>query len=72
MDFGVMEKSLSKDGRVAAKDAGYMELDGAEKGSDCRKVYVKGGVSSDLGCCNLFDPKPKTQTFSCGTCRYVR
>ncbi len=57
--------------RVSAEAAGYMELEGAEKDADCATVEVDGGVSSDLGCCNLFDPQEGTDTFSCGTCEYV-
>ena len=60
-------------GRVSSSAAGYMELRGAQKDGDCEKVAVRGGVSRDLGCCNLFDPEfDGTQTFSCGTCEYVR
>lgn len=57
---------------VSAVQAGYMELAGAKKDADCSTVNVPGGVSSDLGCCNLFKlagGAPKK--FSCGTCKFV-
>ena len=57
--------------RVPAEKAGYMELEGAEKDSDCRKVEVQGGVSSKLGCCNFFEhEQEQPQQFRCGTCEY--
>jgi hypothetical protein len=56
---------------MSAEAAGYMELDGAQKDGDCNKVAVPNGLSRDLGCCNEFDPVPKTQKFSCGTCTLV-
>jgi hypothetical protein len=56
--------------RVSAEAAGYLEFDGAVKDADCQIVNVEGGVSSDLGCCNLFG-KTKIKKFSCGTCEYV-
>lgn len=59
-----------KDYRVDAKTAGYMEFDGAVKDADCERVRVTGGVSSDLGCCNLFG-KTEVKKFSCGTCKFV-
>jgi hypothetical protein len=59
--------------RVSAEEADYMELSGAEKDADCEKVEVDGGVSSALGCCNLFEPaEASTKKFSCGTCEYKR
>jgi hypothetical protein len=65
--FGGREK------RQTAKEAGYMELQGAAKDADCEKVRVDGGVSSELGCCNEFQPEFEgTQKFSCGTCEYKR
>jgi hypothetical protein len=57
--------------RLSAAQAGYMELEGAKKDGDCRKVEVKGGISKELGCCNEFQPEEKTtKRFSCGTCEY--
>ena len=57
--------------RISAKQAGYMELPGAEKDGDCRKVEVKGGISQKLGCCNLFElGKDAEKQFRCGTCEY--
>ena len=59
--------------RTNAEDAGYMELEGARKDADCRKVEVKGGVSSERGCCNFFEPDSrKVRAFRCGLCEYVR
>jgi hypothetical protein len=59
--------------RVPEQTAGYMELAGAVKDGDCARVEVDGGVSSQLGCCNLFEPdNPKAKKFSCGTCEYMR
>lgn len=53
--------------------AGYMELVGAVKDADCSKVEVPGGVASNRGCCNLFEPESKdTMIFSCGTCHHLR
>jgi len=58
-------------GRLSAAQAGYMELQGAKKDADCRKVDVKGGISMDLGCCNEFQPESKaTCCFKCGDCEY--
>lgn len=51
--------------------AGYMELAGASKDGDCQKVEVQGGISTALGCCNLFEPKDEqVSEFKCGTCKY--
>jgi len=58
-------------GKESAEQAGYMELDGAQKDADCQIVTVPGGVSSQLGCCNEFTPQEGAQTFSCGTCNFV-
>ena len=58
--------------KLTAREAGYMELDGAEKDAGCLKVFVPGGVSGDLGCCNLFEPKDEQVTrFRCGDCEYL-
>jgi hypothetical protein len=58
-------------GRKSAKAAGYMELTGAVKDADCRKVKVSGGVSESLGCCNYYEPESKdTKEFRCGVCEY--
>lgn len=57
--------------RFTAKSAGYMELRGAEKDADCKKVEVDGGVSKRLGCCNYFEPEKRSvQEFRCGMCEY--
>lgn len=57
--------------RMTDKQAGYMELEGAKKEGDCRKVAVQGGVSFQLGCCNEFEPESKTvKQFKCGNCEY--
>ncbi len=58
-------------GKEDAVTAGYMELDGATKDADCSKVHVDGGVSSDLGCCNEFEPQQGAQEFKCGNCTYL-
>ena len=63
-------KDLNLSKRISAEKAEYMELDGAEKDADCEKVDVEGGVSSDLGCCDKFDPKKGAQQFKCGECEY--
>ena len=64
--YGAAKKS-----RLTADDAGYMELAGAVKDADCRKVDVPGGISSDLGCCDEFQPEAKTtKRFRCGDCEY--
>lgn len=63
--------STDPQGRMSADAAGYMELEGAQKDGDCQKVAVEDGISKELGCCNEFDPQPKTQKFSCGTCTLV-
>lgn len=57
--------------RMTAAAADYMELDGAQKDADCQKVEVKGGVSSQLGCCNEFDPNKAASQFRCGQCEYL-
>ena len=61
------------DSRLSAAQAGYMELQGAKKDADCRKVNVKGGVSKTLGCCNEFQPESKSvKQFRCGMCEYLK
>lgn len=65
--------STENDGRISAKQAEYMELENARKDADCREVYVKGGVSTKLGCCDKFKPESRSvQQFRCGTCKYVK
>jgi hypothetical protein len=62
-----------KDERKSASEAGYMELAGAKKSADCEEVDVPGGVSSELGCCNLFEPRFRdAKHFKCGECEYVK
>lgn len=62
----------NKSGRLTAAQAGYMELDGAEKDADCEIVYVEGGISKELGCCNFYQPQSmKTKQFKCGACQHV-
>jgi hypothetical protein len=59
--------------RLTADAAGYMELAGARKDADCKKVEVKDGVSRGLGCCNEFEPQSTSvQKFHCGECEYVK
>ena len=61
----------AKDARLSAAQAGYMELRGAAKDADCRKVEVQGGISSELGRCNEFSPEATdTKQFRCGDCEY--
>jgi len=58
--------------RANEHSAGYMELSGATKNAECEIVEVNGGVSSKLGCCDLFWPEnEQTKVFSCGTCEFV-
>lgn len=72
--YGTYDPDSDGDGtsRVSAETAGYMELDGARKDADCSTVEVPGGVSSKLGCCNLFDPGKGVQMFRCGTCERMQ
>lgn len=72
--YGTFDPDNDGDGtsRVSADAAGYMELDGARKDADCNTVDVPGGVSSKLGCCNLFDPQQGAQMFRCGTCERMQ
>ena len=59
--------------KIPSAKAGYMELRGARKDANCRKVEVAGGVSKQLGCCNYFQPKKDSvQQFDCGNCEYVK
>lgn len=59
--------------KISEDSAGYTELRGAQKDAICALVDVTDGVSSKLGCCNLFDPESDdTDRFSCGTCEYLR
>ena len=70
---GVNRPERETDGRMSASAAGYMELEGAKKDGDCRKVNVKGGVSKELGCCNEFEPESeKAEAFRCGLCEYLK
>ncbi len=49
-----------------------MELEGAEKDSDCEIVKVEGGISSELGCCNNYERQAKfTNAFKCAVCKYL-
>jgi hypothetical protein len=57
--------------KVSAESVDYMELQGAQKDADCDHVAVKGGVSSQLGCCNDFSPERGAQDFCCGTCGHL-
>ena len=58
--------------KIPSAQAEYMELRGAEKDGDCKKVEVAGGVSKELGCCDRFEPKSAaTKHFRCGDCEYV-
>lgn len=70
--------------RESAESAEYMELEGAIKDADCRKVKVSGfwimgehtdgpdGVSSERGCCDRYFPQnADTEGFKCGVCEYL-
>lgn len=58
--------------KTDARAAGYMELTGAKKDAVCQIVDVRGGVSQQRGCCNLFEPENgDVMQFRCGTCEYV-
>lgn len=48
-----------------------MELEGAIKDADCAMVEVKNGISSDRGCCDVWDPIKGADAFKCGTCEYI-
>lgn len=66
-----MALTTRNDNRLTAKQVDYMELTNARKDGDCKKVKVRGGISLQLGCCNIFDPEgPHVQTFRCGSCEY--
>lgn len=57
--------------KISAEAAGYMELAGAKKTGGCLVVNVDGGISKELGCCNLFKPETaQTSQFRCGTCHF--
>lgn len=58
--------------RITAQEAGYLELPGAKKDSDCSVVEVSGGVSSQRGCCNSYAWRSRNpKNFSCGECKYL-
>lgn len=65
------DDSADASGKISSDQAGYMELDGAQKDGDCSKVQVDGGVSKDKGCCNIFDPGDGAQSFGCANCEYL-
>lgn len=73
--FGISPNSSAigrDDNRKTAKEVDYMELPGAVKDADCRRVRVEGGVSKQLGCCNDFKLNPDgSRLFSCGTCKFL-
>ncbi len=56
--------------KLDANYSGYMELEGAKKDGDCKIIYVDGGISKELGCCNLYHPKDGAKRFNCGQCKY--
>lgn len=66
------QAAAAGDSRASAEEAGYLELDGAVKDSDCETVNVDGGVSSAGGCCNLWNRVPAAKNFSCGTCTKIK
>jgi hypothetical protein len=67
-----MQPMGDTDGKMSGEQAGYIELDGAQKDADCMVVMVDGGVSSDMGICRQkFDPQDGATAFNCGSCNYV-
>jgi hypothetical protein len=66
------EESVCPEGtpKLDADFAGYMELEGAKKDGDCKIVHVEGGISKELGCCNLYHRKDGAKLFNCGNCKY--
>jgi hypothetical protein len=66
------QAAQAADTRASAEEAGYLELEGAQKDSDCSTVNVPAGVSSAGGCCNLWDTVPQAKAFSCGTCTKIK
>lgn len=69
--FKSVLKRLGVEPKVSADTAGYMELEGAKKDAGCHIVNVIGGVSTQLGCCNLFKHVRPPKQFRCGTCKFV-
>ena len=66
-----LKKKTEKIGeKISEQISGYMELPGAVKDGGCLIVDVRGGVSKDLGCCNLFFWDGSKKLFSCGTCKH--
>jgi rubrerythrin len=61
----------TSDAKIDAAAAGYVELDGATKDADCSIVAIAGGVSKELGCCNLFKGVDGADEFKCGECKFV-
>ncbi|MGH9483082.1 MAG: hypothetical protein ACRD1L_13420 [Terriglobales bacterium] len=68
--FGSYDPEHEVNSRLRERAAGYMELAGAHKDGDCGLVQVRGGVSGERGCCNLFDPSAGAQAFECSTCEH--
>lgn len=66
------QSAQAGDTRATPEEAGYLELEGAQKDADCQLVNVPGGVSSAKGCCNIWDTVPGAQAFSCGTCTKIK
>lgn len=66
------DASAAGDLRASAEEAGYLELEGAQKDADCQIVNVPGGISTEGGCCNLWDTVPKADAFKCGTCTKIK
>lgn len=66
-----MQRNLRSLYRVSPESAGYMELKDAQKDGDCEMVEVDGGISKQLGCCDLFTPENEdVQQFRCGKCKF--
>jgi len=65
-------KPQNQNKKLTVLQAGYMELEGAEKDAGCSKVDVPDGVSKGKGCCNLFEPEDsQVAQFKCGNCEYL-
>lgn len=66
------KRGIKGDDRVAGENAGYMELEGAKKDGDCHLVRVHNGISKELGCCSIYEPRKGADEFNCGHCIHER
>lgn len=65
------DESADASGKISEQQAGYLELEGAQKDADCTKVQVQGGISKDKGCCSIIGPVDGAEYFNCGSCKYL-